>query len=276
MDGKAAAWQSEHPATPGPPAHLMRQSRAAWYFARMAGGEVRYDHGRGRWSVPDWAPLAARRGRAVERLWLTVLATRYREALATPTTATRPALGEVQAAGATNAAIRAGLRSRRHGTASPPRRTRGTRTRGCSGCENGVVNLRTGELRAGRPEEMDSRSTGVVYERDAPARAGTASSPRCSRGRGASPGTACSSGRRLWESRQVLPIHHGLGNNGKSVAMGAQQTRVGDYAVATPVETLVSATRAAGEATPDRWCCAVRGSRSPASRTRRRSCAAES
>ncbi len=59
--------------------------------------------------------------------------------------------------------------------------------------------------------------------------------------------------------QELLAIHHGLGNNGKSVAVRALRRAFGDYAVVIPVETLVSAKRAAGEATPDLM--ALRGAR---------------
>lgn len=38
------------------------------------------------------------------------------------------------------------------------------------GCANGVVELRTGILREGWPEEMISRSTGIAYDSDAACR----------------------------------------------------------------------------------------------------------
>ena len=254
MDGKAAAWQSEHPATPGPPAHLLRQSRAAWYFAKMAGGEVRFDHGRKRWLIWSghrWRPDEDGR---VQRLWLEVLATRYGEALRQADDRERARLaGEVQAAGATNAAIAAGLEIA--STMKPIATTADAWDPDpwVLGCDNGVVELRTGELRPGRPEEMVSRSTGIAFDPDA-------TCPRWERflaevfvgdeelvdWYGLLVGTSL-----VGVALEVLAIHHGLGNNGKSVAAKALQTAFGDYAVVIPVETLVNATRAAGAATPD-------------------------
>ena len=129
------------------------------------------------------------------------------------------------------------------------------------GCRNGVVELRTGTLRPGRPEEMISRSTGIAYDPDA----------------------ACPRWQRFlaevfagdaelvdWYQllvgtslvgvvQELLALHHGLGNNGKSVAVRALRRAFGEYAIVIPVETLVNAKRAAGEATPDLM--ALRGAR---------------
>ena len=121
--------------------------------------------------------------------------------------------------------------------------------------ENGVVDLRMGQLHPGPPEEMISRSlTGIDYDPDA-------TCPRSERflaevfagddelvdwyrsARGAP--------RRVGIAKEVLAGHHGLCRNGKSKFTDAIRGAFGEYAVVIPVETLVSAKRSAGEATPD-------------------------
>jgi putative DNA primase/helicase len=244
-----------------PPAHLTRQSRAAWYFAQMAGDRVRFDHGRGRWLIwhgHRWRPDEDGK---VSRLWLKMLAARYEHALRAADRDRTRLTAEVQTAGATNAAITAGLDI---ASSMEPIATKADAwdpDPWVLGCENGVVELRTGRLRPGRPEEMISRSTGIAYDRDAPC-------PRWMRflaevfagdeelvdWYGLLVGTSL-----VGVAQEILALHHGLGNNGKSVGVRAQRHAFGEYAVVIPVETLVNAKRAAGEATPDLM--ALRGAR---------------
>jgi putative DNA primase/helicase len=243
------------------PAHLVRQSRAAWCFAQMVGDQIRFDHGRGRWlnwSGHRWRPDEDGH---VQRLWLDVLAMRYRRALLADDRERVRLTAEVQAAGATNSAIVAGLDI---ASSMDPIATTADAwdpDPWLLGCENGVVDLRTGHLRPGRPDDMISRSTGIAFEPDAPC-------PRWMRflqevfagdeelvaWYGLLVGTSL-----VGVMQELLAIHHGLGNNGKSVAIRAVRHALGDYAVVIPVETLVNAKRSAGEATPDLM--ALRGAR---------------
>jgi|GEM_PF-3307643 len=244
-----------------PPAHLVRQSRAASYFAQMAGNRVRFDHGRGRWLIWSGHRWRPDEDGSVHRMWLGVLATRYGQALEAADRERARLTAEVQAAGAMNSAITAGLSIA--STMEPIATTADAWDTDpwllC--CENGVVELRTGRLRPGKPEEMISRSTGVIYDPDAPC-------PRWMRfltevfagdeelvaWYGLLVGTSL-----VGVVLELLAIHHGLGNNGKSVAVRVLRRAFGEYAVVIPVETLVSAKRAAGEATPDLM--ALRGAR---------------
>lgn len=236
-----------------PPSHLTRQSLAAWHFARIVGDRVRYDHGRRRWllwSGHRWRPDE---DGAVRRLWLDVLASRYAQALKADEHVKPRLLADVQQAGALNSSITAGLAI---AASMEPLATTGDawdRDPFVLGCENGVVDLRTGLLRRGRPEEMISRSTGVVYDPDA-------TCPRWQRF--LAEVFAGDSELAEWYGlligmsligvpHELLAIHHGLGNNGKSVAVQTLRHVAGDYAVVIPIETLVSARRSAGEATPD-------------------------
>ncbi len=244
-----------------PPPHLVRQSRAAWHFAQVVGDRVRFDHGRGRWLIwhgHRWRPDEDGK---VARLWLDVLATRYEQALRAPDRERARLSMDVQTAGATNAAIVAGLAIAASMEPIATTADAWDPDPWVLGCENGVVELRTGRLRAGRPEDMISRSTSVAYD---PA----AECPRWLQFLGevfdGDEELVSWYGLLLGTSlvgvvQELLAIHHGLGNNGKSVAVRALRHAIGDDAVVIPVETLVNAKRAAGEATPD--IMALRGAR---------------
>jgi putative DNA primase/helicase len=249
------------PTGPKPPGHLIRQSQAAWHFAKLRGNQVRYDHGRKRWLVWSrhyWRPDE---DGLVNRLWLDVLATRYSRALGADEQKRAQLIDDVQAAGATNSAIVSGLSI---ASSMEPIATMADAWDSdpwllC--CENGVVELRTGRLRPGRPDDMISRSTGIAYEPDAPCPRWTrflqevfAGDDELVAWYGLLVGTSL-----VGVVQELLAIHYGLGNNGKSVTVQALRHAIGDYAVVIPVETLVNAKRAAGEATPDLM--ALRGAR---------------
>jgi putative DNA primase/helicase len=233
---------------PGPlpseaPAHLVKQSRAAWHFAQMAGDRVRYDHGRGRWLVWSGHRWQPDEDGSVERLWLAVLADRYRLALGADNRDRQRLIVEVQTAGATNSAVTAGLELAASMEPIATRADAWDPDPYLLGCENGVVDLRTGELRPGRPEDMISRSTLIDFDPDA-------GCPRWSRFLG----EVFAEDEELVEwfclligsslvgkSKELLAVHHGRGI----------RQAIGEYAVVISVETLVNAKRQAGDATPD-------------------------
>jgi putative DNA primase/helicase len=256
MDEKAAAWQAKRARETddgAPPDHLVRQSRAAWYFAQIAGDRVRFDHGRGRWLIWSGHRWRLDEDGSVRRLWLDVLAGRYRRALKADDRDRARLTAEVQSAGTMNSAITAGLSIASNMEPLATTADAWDADPWTLGCENGVVDLRTGGLRPGRQEDMVSRSTGIEYD-------STAACPRWIRflaevfagdeelvdWYGLFIGTSL-----VGVVQELLGIHHERGNNGKSVAVRAERCAFGDYAVVIPVETLVNAQRTAGEATPD-------------------------
>jgi putative DNA primase/helicase len=243
--------------------HLSRQSLAAHHFASRKGAEVRFDHGRRIWLI--WHRHRWRRDRdqGVRRLWLDVLRDRYAEALGIADSEMRErTIAAIMTAGATDDAIAAGLRI----TASMmPAATSGDAwdpDPWILGCENGLVDLRTGALRVGRPADMVSRSTRLDYDP-------RATCPRWDRFLqevfvgdeelidwfvkliGAS---------LVGTSKELLAVHYGSGNNGKSVAFRTLGREVaGEYSVEIAVETVINANRAAGAPTSDLM--RLRGSR---------------
>ena len=156
-------------ATAEAPGHLVKQSRAAWYFAQMVGDHVRFDHGRARWLVWSghrWRPDDDGK---VRRRWLHVLSRRYEKALTLPDEEVRKrALTTVGEAGASNAAIEGGLAIAASMEPIATTADAWDRDPWLLCCDNGVVDLRTGRLRPGRPEDMTCRSTNISYNPDAP------------------------------------------------------------------------------------------------------------
>jgi putative DNA primase/helicase len=160
----------------------------------------------------------------------------------------------IMAAGATDDAIKAGLRI---AASLKPVATSGDAwdpDPWVLGCENGLVDLRTGALRVGRPTDMVSRSTRVSYDP-------RATCPRWDRFlREVFAGDeeliawfAMLIGASLvGTSKELLAVHYGSGNNGKSVAFRTLGREVaGEYSVEVAVETVINANRSAGAPTSD-------------------------
>lgn len=235
--------------------HLSRQSLAAYRFVERRGAEVRFDHGRRIWLVWHGHRWRPDRDQEIRRLWLEVLGSRYQEAVKITDSEMRDrTLAAITAAGATDDAISAGLRI----TASmKPAATSGDAwdpDPWILGCENGLVDLRTGVLRVGRPADMVSRSTKLDYDR-------RATCPRWDRflqevfaaDEDLVGWFAMLIGASLvGTSKELLAVHYGSGNNGKSVAFRTLGREVaGDYSVEIAVETVINANRAAGAPTSD-------------------------
>jgi putative DNA primase/helicase len=254
-DETPGAAQESMEATADQVDHLSRQSLAAYHFADRRGAEVRFDHGRRIWLIWHGHRWRPDRDQEIRRLWLKALGERYLEALRITDSEMRErTISSIMAAGATDDAIAAGLRI----TASmKPVATSGDAwdpDPWILGCENGLVDLRTGALRVGRPEDMVSRSTRLDYDP-------RATCPRWDRFLlevfaadedligwfarliGAS---------FVGTSKELLAVHYGTGNNGKSVAFRTLSREVaGEYSVEIAVETLLNANRAAGAPTSD-------------------------
>jgi putative DNA primase/helicase len=242
-------------ATIGYADHLSRQSLAAYHFATRKGAAIRYDHGRRLWLIWHGHRWRPDRDQEVRRLWLEVLGDRYVEALRISDSETRErTLAAIMAAGATDDAIAAGLRIT---SAMLPVATSGSAwdpDPWILGCENGLVDLRTGTIRAGRPADMVSRSTRRDYDPQA-------ACPRWDKF--LHEVFAADQEVITWfqmligasfvgTSKELLAVHYGSGNNGKSVAFRTLGREVaGEYSVEIAVETLLNANRTAGAPTSD-------------------------
>jgi len=235
--------------------HLSRQSLAAYHFVERRGAAIRFDHGRRIWLIWHGHRWRPDRDQEIRRLWLDVLGLRYQEAVKITDSEMRErTLAAIMAAGATDDAIAAGLRIT---SSMKPAATSGDAWDPDSwilGCENGLVDLRTGALRVGRPTDMVSRSTRLDYDP-------RATCPRWDRF--LQEVFAADEDLIGWfarligssligTSKELLAVHYGSGNNGKSVAFRTLGREVaGEYSVEIAVETLLNANRAAGAPTSD-------------------------
>jgi putative DNA primase/helicase len=254
-DDAAAPDQSHEETTEATVDHLSRQSLAAYHFATRKGAEIRYDHGRRLWLIWHGHRWRPDRDQEIRRLWLDVLGDRYVEALRISDSEMRErTLAAIMAAGATDDAIAAGLRIT---SAMLPVATSGSAwdpDPWVLGCENGLVDLRTGAIRAGRPADMVSRSTRLDY-------GPKAASPRWDKFLrevfAADPELITwfqmlIGASFVGTSKELLAVHYGSGNNGKSVAFRTLGREVaGEYSVEIAVETLLNANRTAGAPTSD-------------------------
>jgi putative DNA primase/helicase len=243
--------------------HRAGQNLAAHQFARRKGDVVRFDHATGDWII--WTGSRWRRDDdgAIRRIWDSVLRDRCDDAWGQAPDARSSAIQAILKAGSTDAQIAGGLRI----AASMPSIT----TNGSSwdadpdviGTANGmIVDLRTGDARLAAPDDMVTKATAVAWD-GIDARAPrweaflTETHPDdaelvdwLQRLFGAS---------LVGRSIELLPIHHGAGSNGKSVALTTIARILGDYATTIPVSALIDARRRAGQATPDLML--LRGSR---------------
>jgi P4 family phage/plasmid primase-like protien len=107
---------------------------------------------------------------------------------------------------------------------------------------NGTVDLRTGELRAHRREDLLTKMAGTEYHPAAPASAWGAFLERVLPGEDLRTFVQRSVGYSATgeTSEQVMFINHGGGANGKSTSQEAVSAALGDYAMRTPTETLLA------------------------------------
>ncbi len=106
---------------------------------------------------------------------------------------------------------------------------------------NGTVDLRTGELRAHRREDLLTKTAGAEYQPDAPAPAWGAFLERVLPGEELRRFIQRSTGYSATgdTSEQCMFINHGAGANGKSTFQEALAECLGDYAMRAPTEMLM-------------------------------------
>lgn len=210
------------------------------HFAHSYGDRVRFDHRRKRWLVwasPTWRPDA---DATVQRLAHAAVRRRYTEAGRLDDTDAKRA--------AANWAIKSQSRDRLAALLSLAATLGPIADSGDAwdadpfllGCPNGVVDLRTGTLRAGRPEDRLTLRTGVAFDPAAPA-------PRFERFLNE---IFDGDGERIsWLTRavgysltgatseQIFFLLHGRGANGKGALTRALSHALGDYGFNLPFST---------------------------------------
>jgi putative DNA primase/helicase len=107
---------------------------------------------------------------------------------------------------------------------------------------NGTVDLRTGELREHRREDLLTKMTGTVYKPDVSAPAWESFLERVLPSEELRAFVQRGSGYSATgdTSEQCMFINHGAGNNGKSTFQEAFGEALGDYAMRTPTEMLMA------------------------------------
>ena len=209
-------------------------------FALVCGDSVRFDHRRKRWLVwqaPRWVAdedgETERLAIAVARRRLAAAAENIEDAEARK----KAAAWSLQSEGQYRRRAMLQTASNLKPIADP-----GTDWDGDDwllGCQNGLVDLRTAELRDGRPSDRVTMSTHLVYDPDASAErwqdflrevfGDPALIDFIQRAVGYS---LCGD-----MSEQVLFVCHGTGANGKSVFLSALRTAFGDFADNTAFST---------------------------------------
>ncbi len=106
---------------------------------------------------------------------------------------------------------------------------------------NGALDLKSGELRPHRREDLLTKMVGAEYNPDAPAPAWAAFLERVLPGEELRRFVRRAAGYSLTgdTSEQVMFINHGGGNNGKSTFQEALSEALGDYAMRAPTEMLM-------------------------------------
>ena len=107
--------------------------------------------------------------------------------------------------------------------------------------KNGTIDLRTGELREHRREDLTTKLAPVEYDPDASAPVLEAFLERVLPGEELRGFVQRAAGYSATgdTSEQCMFIHHGPGANGKSTFQEAVSAALGDYAMRTPTETLL-------------------------------------
>ena len=210
------------------------------YFARLYGDRLRFDHRRGRWLV--WAGHWWRDDdtRAVRRLAKEAARGRYGQATAIGSLQDRTAEAKFAIASENRQRLDAMLLQ---GQSEPPVADAGDRWDAdpwLLGADNGVVDLRTGALRAGSPDDRITLHTSISF----------------------TPEAACPRWERFLDevfasdeeliayiaravgysltgdtSEQCLFTCYGTGSNGKSVLLNIVRSIAGTYAANTPFST---------------------------------------
>ncbi len=214
-------------------------------FVARFGEEVRYCYPWGKWLV--WTGVRWERDEAgrVHRLAKETVRGIYGEAAAAEDEDRRKALAQHATRSEAESKIRAMLELAKSEVPVSPDELDADPW--LLNCPNGTVDLRTGELREHRREDLITKMAGAEYRPGAAAPKWTAFLKRVLPGEELRGFVKRGSGHSATgdTSEQCMFINHGPGANGKSTFQEAFAAALGDYAMRTPTETLL-AKRAGG------------------------------
>jgi putative DNA primase/helicase len=216
------------------------------YFARMYGDRLRYDHRRGRWLVWDGHWWRDDEIRSVRRMAKEAARQRYGQATEIADLRERADEARFAIGSENRQRLEAMLAAAQ---TEPPIADAGDRWDAdpwLLGVSNGVVDLRTGALRAGSPDDRITRHSEASFDPDAP----------CPRWRrfldevfaadedlvgyiARAVGYSLTGGT----SEQCIFTCFGTGSNGKSVFLATIRAVAGTYAANTPFSTFELRTR---------------------------------
>ena len=216
------------------------ESGDAETFAALHGDSVRYDHRRGRWLTfkgHSWKPQT---DGEVDRLSLLVVRHRQKEAQSTE--------NPDQKAARVLWALKGESRSRRVNLMALAQSVKPISDKGdmwdkdpwLLGCPNGVVDLRTGELRPGRPEDRITMQAAFPFDPHAKAPLWEATIAAVFDN---DPAIIAYFQRAMGYSttgatkEEVLFVCHGNGSNGKGTLMNTVGKVLGDYSDDLPFST---------------------------------------
>jgi putative DNA primase/helicase len=227
-------------AVPGPRLYPRTDAGNAELFADLHGDGVRYDHRRDKWLVwasHHWEHDADGR---VARLAIETARTRYREAEHVPDLAERQAEAKFAVQSENRQRLEAMLASARSLHPITVTGEDWDKEPLLFGAANGVVDLRTGRLRAGRPDDLLTLSSPVFFEAEA-------ACPRWERfllevfqqDTDLVTFAQLAVGYALTglTSEQCLFLLYGQGANGKSVFLNILGRLLGSYAYNAPFST---------------------------------------
>jgi putative DNA primase/helicase len=140
------------------------QTGRSEYFVSLYGDAVRYDHRAGRWLIYDGARYAPDRDGEIDRRWLAAARARLANAAHLPEAAMKAEMREAGKMISRRSGYTDGLAIVKNLKPIADRGDDWDRAAGLLGVSNGVVELRTKTLRAGRPDDRITKSTGCAYD----------------------------------------------------------------------------------------------------------------
>ena len=235
-----------HKASAGSAAFNRTDAGNGEYFARLCGDRLRYDHLRGCWLVWDGHWWRDDGTRSVRRLAKEAARSRYGQATAIADLRERAEEARFAIGSENRARLEAMLTSAETESPIADAGDRWDADPWLLGVANGVVDLRTGTLRPGSPNDRMTRHTDVAYERDARAPRWLRFLDEVFAGDEALIGFI---GRAIGysltgdTSEQCLFTCYGTGSNGKSVLLAIIRAIAGGYAANTPFSTFEGRSR---------------------------------